>query len=161
MNSWSHPTPSLPASIRHCILTDLQREMPVLLPSPSAEIGLHFGISVVVICPTYTLTEGSGLGSGFGLVSAGKTFTPKQEREGALKPEMKENSSYCISSWPLRMYQCICTAGALISIPSCSKWSPTTYPDFVHRLNVRLSWFGSRISSFRSFVSLESKLVDP
>lgn len=102
-----------------------------------------------------------GLWIGLWIWSAGKTFTPKQEREGALKPEMKENSSYCISSWPLRMYQCICTAGALISIPSCSKWSPTTYPDFVHRLNVRLSWFGSRISSFRSFVSLESKLVDP
>lgn len=48
LTSWSHPTPNLPASIQHCILTDLQREMSVL-PSASAEISLHFGTSVVSV----------------------------------------------------------------------------------------------------------------
>lgn len=61
-----------------------------------------------------------------------------------LRCERKEESSCCVSSWFLRLYQYINTAGALMNIlfcskPGCSCQGSHIYPGFTHGLNLDLA----------------------
>lgn len=120
-------------------LPDLQRETPVPLPPPSTlGTGIwgplwYWSVSPMPLQRALDLP----------LSLQGRIWGKKRKRKVWLKCERKEDSSCCVSSWSLRIYQYINTAGALISIlfrskPGCNGQGSHIYPGFRHGLNLDL-----------------------
>ena len=130
----SHPVYLPEGSITN--LPALQRETPVPLPSPSTQgTGIwgplwYWSVSPMPLWRALDLT--------FSLQR--RLWGKNRKGKVWLRCERREDSSCCVSSSSLRLYQYINTAGALINIfrgkPGCNCQESHVYPGFTHGLNL-------------------------